>query len=244
MSQLLIAGASTGAITMSSREIADLIEKRHDHIKVSAERLAARGVIGTPAAREFTHNGNIYTEYLLNKRDSLILVAQNCPEFTARIVDRWQDLEAKAAKPAFHLPATFAEALRLAAEQAEKIEQQQAQLAVAAPKVAFVDGYVEATGLKGFREVAKLLKANEARLREFLIDRKIMYRLNGEWVAYQPHIDAGRFEVKTGKSDRSGHAFNRSTFTPKGVEWIAGEWAKHQIKHDMNGSESEPKGKE
>ena len=84
--------------TMSSREIADLIEKQHSHIKVSAERLSEKGVIGTLAMREFTHNGNIYTEYLSSKRDSLILVAQNCPEFTARIVDRWQELEAQVAR--------------------------------------------------------------------------------------------------------------------------------------------------
>lgn len=35
--------------------------------------------------------------YQLGKRDSLIVVAQLCPEFTARIVDRWQELEAQAA---------------------------------------------------------------------------------------------------------------------------------------------------
>lgn len=36
---------------------------------------------GTPtlAVQEFIHNGNSYEEYLLCKRDSLILVAQNCP---------------------------------------------------------------------------------------------------------------------------------------------------------------------
>lgn len=50
-------------LTMSSREIAELIDKQHNHIKVSADRLAAKGVIGTPAMREFTHNGNTYTEY-------------------------------------------------------------------------------------------------------------------------------------------------------------------------------------
>jgi phage regulator Rha-like protein len=83
--------------TMTTREIAELIEKQHSHIKVSAERLAEKGIIGTLALREFTHNGNVYTEYLLNKRDSLILVAQNCPEFTTIVV---QDFNMKAARAA------------------------------------------------------------------------------------------------------------------------------------------------
>lgn len=96
---VLIAASAQQTLTMTTREIAALIEKQHSNIKISAERLAASGVIGTLAAQEFTHNGNTYTEYLLNKRDSLILVAQNCPEFTARIVDRWQELEAKSAQP-------------------------------------------------------------------------------------------------------------------------------------------------
>ena len=55
-----------------------------------------------------------------------------------------------------------------------------------------------------------------------------MYRLGGEWHAYQNHIDAGRFDVKTGSSD-SGHAFNQTKFTPKGVNWIAGLWAQYNL---------------
>jgi len=124
------------------------------------------------------------------------------------------------------IPQSFSAALRLAANQAELIEAQQVLLSIAAPKVAFVDQYVESTGLKGFRQVAKLLKANEARLREFL-DGKIMYLLGGEWHAYQQHIDAGRFSVKTGTNAINKHAFSRSLFTPKGVEWLAGLWAVH-----------------
>ena len=84
---------------MSSREIAELVGKQHSNIKISAERLAEKGVIGTLATQGFTHNGNVYTEYMLNKRDSLIVVAQNCPEFTARIIDRWQELEAAVNNP-------------------------------------------------------------------------------------------------------------------------------------------------
>ena len=56
----------------------------------------------------------------LTKRDSLIVVAQNCPEFTAAIVDRWQALENQQNQP--HLFRNlFSEALMLAAQlQAEK----------------------------------------------------------------------------------------------------------------------------
>lgn len=107
--------STDATLTMTSRQIAELIEKQHANIKISAERLAEKGVIGTLAAQEFTHNGNVYTEYLLNKRDCLILVAQNCPEFTARIVDRWQELEQQAAQ-GFAIPRTMSEALRLAAD--------------------------------------------------------------------------------------------------------------------------------
>lgn len=213
-------------VTMSSREIADLLGKTHSNIKISAERMQATGVIGTLAVQEFEHNGNRYTEYLLGKRDSLVLVAQNSPEFTARIVDRWQELEAQAV-PA--LPQTMAQALRLAADQAEQLEHHQAALALAAPKVEFVDRYVLAEGLKGFREVAKLLKVNEAEFSQFLQDHRVMYRLAGRMTPYQNHIDAGRFVVRAGVAAHNSHAFTAVKFTPKGIQWTAGELAKHKL---------------
>ena len=218
---------TAAALTMSSLEISDLVESRHDNVKVTIERLAARGVIQLPALQEVrNHIGQIVSVYPLEKRDSYVVVAQLSPEFTARLVDRWQELEAKQG-PA--LPQTMAQALRLAAEQAEHIEVQEAQLREAAPKVEYVDRYVAANGAQGFRQVAKLLNANEPEFRLFLQDRKIMYRLGGEWTAHQNHIEAGRFVVKTGVATRNEHAFSTTKFTPKGVEWIAGEWAKHQV---------------
>lgn len=225
MNAPMILGAA--ALTMTSLEISDLVESRHDNVKVTIERLAARGVIQLPALQEVrNHIGQIVSVYPLEKRDSYVVVAQLSPEFTARLVDRWQELEAKQG-PA--LPQTMAQALRLAAEQAEHIEVQEAQLREAAPKVEYVDRYVAANGAQGFRQVAKLLNANEPEFRLFLQDRKIMYRLGGEWTAHQNHIEAGRFVVKTGVATRNEHAFSTTKFTPKGVEWIAGEWAKHQV---------------
>jgi phage antirepressor YoqD-like protein len=93
-------------------------------------------------------------------------------------------------------------------------------LAIAAPKVEFVDKYVESSGLKGFRQVARLLGIKENLFRAFLCDQKIMYQISGEWAPYANHIDAGRFEVKTGASE-GGHAFNQAKFTAKGIEYVA-----------------------
>lgn len=125
------------------------------------------------------------------------------------------------------VPQTLSQALRLAADQAEQIEQQKQALAIAAPKVEFVDQYVESTGSMTFRQVAKLLSANERVFRQFLFDNSIMYRLGGEWTAYQQHIIAGRFEVKTGTAQHNDHAYTSARFTPKGVEYVSGLWRKH-----------------
>ena len=131
--------------------------------------------------------------------------------------------------PDFSNPAAAARAW---AEQFELQQQANQALAIAAPKAEFVDKYVESTGLKGFRQTAKLLGANEARFREFLLDKKIMYRMGGEWQTYSGHINAGRFDVKTGTSE-TGHAFNQTKFTPKGVAWVAGLWAQYHLEGSL-----------
>ncbi|MDU1024651.1 MAG: phage antirepressor KilAC domain-containing protein, partial [Leclercia adecarboxylata] len=192
------------------------------------ERLVAGGVLTAPLAQfDFEHNGNVYQEYRFNKRDSLVVVARLSPEFTAAVVDRWQELEEERN---ISVPRSLPEALRLAADLAEQKEQLTIQLAAAAPKVEFVDRYCSASGSLSFRQVAKLLKAKETEFRLFLIENDIMYRLGGALTPRHQHIDAGRFEVKTGTSTTSNHAFSQARFTAKGVRWIGGLWAEHIAK--------------
>ncbi|MDM0043752.1 phage antirepressor KilAC domain-containing protein [Variovorax dokdonensis] len=233
-------GNPTGALllTMSSREIADLVESRHDSVKLTIERLAAKGVIQLPPMVEVkNHLGQAVGEYSVGKRDSCVIVAQLSPEFTARLVDRWQELEA-AATP--RVPQTMAQALRLAAEQAEQIERQTAALVAAAPKVEFHDRYAVSTGNRGVREVAKLLGANERQFIEWLTrEDGPMYRLAGVLTPKAQHLDAKRFAVKAGTAEHGNgisHAFNQAKFTPKGVQWIAGEWGKRNVLVQIGGS--------
>lgn len=217
---------ASGVNTMSSREIAELVEKQHSNIKISAERLAEKGVIGTLASQEFTHNGNTYTEYLLNKRDSLILVAQNCPEFTARLVDRWQELEAQASTGGFKLPRNMAEALRLAADQAEQIETQQATIALQAPKVEALERIALADGAMCITNAAKALQCQPKRLFAHMQASHWIYRRAGGagYVGYQDKIQQGLLDHKVTtveRSDGSSKMVEQVLVTPKGLTRLA-----------------------
>lgn len=167
-------------LTMSSVEISELVESRHDKVKQSIERLATRGTIQLPPMGEVkNHQNQTVQVYQLNKRDSYVVVAQLSPEFTARLVDRWQELENQKL-----VPTTFSEALRLAADLEEEKQQLENKLIEAAPKVEFVDRYVSATGAMTFRQVCKLLDVKEPEFRGFLLDKRIMYRLNNILTPY------------------------------------------------------------
>lgn len=116
--------------TMTSLEIAGLVESRHDSVKRTIERLANQAVISLPPLvevkvqrkrREETVSAYRFTDEQ-GKRDSIVVVAQLSPEFTARLVDRWQELEKKLQSPYGMVPKSFSEALRLAADLAEKNE--------------------------------------------------------------------------------------------------------------------------
>lgn len=111
---------SVNAKTMSSREIADVVDKRHDNVKRTIETLAKQGVIQLPQIEEVkNHLGQTVQEYQVNERDSYIVVAQLCPEFTAKLVDYWQ--ATKNNTPA--IPQNYAQAMRLAADLYEQNEQ-------------------------------------------------------------------------------------------------------------------------
>ena len=219
------------APTMTSEEIASLVNSRHDTVKKSIERLAKSGAISHPPLVDGIRaaNGTVPRFYLINKRDSYVIVAQLSPEFTAVLVDRWQELESQQA-PKHILPQTFAEALQLAANQAVELE-------AARPAVAFVERYVQSTGNLGFRQVCKLLKAKEPVFRQFLEDNRIMYKLAGDWTPYSQHISAGRFNVNTGIGNNE-HSYTEAKFTPKGVSWINKLWMSKELNdfiiRDMN----------
>lgn len=213
---------NSSVLTMSSREIADLVESRHDSVKRTIERLQDKGLIQlTPMVEVKNHLGQVVTEYQLIKRDTYVVVAQLSPEFTARLVDRWQELETQQMP---QIPQTLSEALRLAADQAEQIERQNLLLEQQRPKVEFVQRYVEVGTTKSLRETAKILRVPERAMIDCLVGDGLLFRQSGNLLPYQKYHAKGLFDVKTGTTEY-GHNYTQTRVTSKGIEYIASRYA-------------------
>lgn len=215
------------AIKMTSIEIAELVGSRHDKVKQSIERLAARGVIRNPPMVVFEKINNLgllrgVEAYVFEgeqgKRDSIVVVAQLSPEFTARLVDRWRELE----ETTVNIPKTLPEALRLAADLAEKKMQLENQLAIAAPKVEFADRVGEASGIL-IGNFANVVGIGPNKLFAWMRDHKILIASGSRRnVPMQEYMDRGYFTVKeTAVNTNHGIQISFTTkITGRGQQWL------------------------
>lgn len=205
MNNLMIAQNET--LTMSSQEISAVVGSRHDKVKQSIERLMTKGLISrlTPVG-EVNHRGQSVEVYHVSKRDSYVVVAQLSPEFTAALVDRWQELESKQAP---QIPQTYAEALQLAADQAKQLE-------LAAPKVAFVDNLVNRETLMNASQVAQKHKKSAVWLNKILDELKVYNKAIKRGRTFQQwFVDKGLGEMKV-----TEQGYPQALFTNAGEVWI------------------------
>lgn len=234
MSNISVITKST--ITMSSKDIAELVDSRHDNVRTSIERLANQGVITLPAMQEKpSEGGRPSKEYIFigeqGKRDSIIVVAQLSPEFTARIVDRWMELE----RAANEHPSPQPESLHVAALEnpdslrkllltyTERTIEAERKLVEAEPKIAFYDAVTQSDNTFDMSVVAKIInRKGYGRNTIFAILRKHgILRSNNE--PYQQYVNAGWFRLIEGKWTKPNgeeHTYYKTVVYQKGLEKI------------------------
>lgn len=196
MNALTTFNTTNATLTMSSREIAELLDCRHDNVKVTIERLAAKEVVTFTATQEPTRGGGKpVTLYHVGKRDSYVIVAQLSPEFTAKLVDRWQELEEQvAAKP--KLPTTFAEALRLAAELEEQKETLRLQNEAMKPDAQVGAILGQRTNPTVVDFVGRFPGVNKSQIQNRLGELGYLHRRTGTWTVrsqYRDKLFANRY---------------------------------------------------
>ncbi|WP_083265678.1 Rha family transcriptional regulator [Metapseudomonas otitidis] len=129
---------------MSSREIAELTGKQHFHVKRDIENMLSE------LGKDPSSFGCIYLdtrnrkqeEYHLPRREVEILLTGYSIPLRAKVIDRLHELEEQAKGAAFRVPQSLPEALRLAAELAEKNEQLALENQEMAPKAVVFDNCV------------------------------------------------------------------------------------------------------
>ncbi len=116
---LINISSSSEEITMSSREIAELTDKRHDNVMADIRKMLGELGLNAPDFSGVYKDQQLIDHpcFRLPKRETLILVSGYSVELRAKIIDRWQELE-NATVP--RVPATLSEALRLAADLADQ----------------------------------------------------------------------------------------------------------------------------
>lgn len=196
--------------TMTSREIADLVESRHDSVKRTIDRLVESGVISRPPMvdGEKSANHTIEQVYQVCKRDSYVIVAQLSPAFTARLVDRWQELEAAQPKA---LDLNDPHALRAALlGYTEKVLQLETKVAADAPKVAFAEVIRSMDGVCHIGEFCKTMRIGRNRMFKRMKEDKI---LMASRMPYQKYIDKGYFSVIEQTPYTNSKGETHTTFT-------------------------------
>lgn len=209
----MIAQFSQKENSMTSLEISELVSKRHDNVKRLIEKLAEQSVIALPQIEETSFLDSIGRNQKTNsfvftgeqgKLDSITVVAQLCPEFTAALVKRWYELENQQ-----QLPQSFAEALQLAADQAKQLELQ-------APKVNFYDKLADRTTLMNATQVAQKISMSAQKLNKILDTLNVYsHAVKRGRVFKQWFIDQGYGELK-----ETDLGYSQAMFTTKGEQWV------------------------
>lgn len=210
MNQLI---AMNAEVTMSSREIADLVEARHNDVVSTIDRLFDKGLLrSSRKTRREATGGRPIEVYDLNERDTHLVVAGYSDEHRAKVIDRWQELETKA-KPSF-MCSLSPEAIIMLEDLDRQLRKSQQQLAIAAPKAAIVDRVMDRTNLLNATQVGQQVGLSAVKLNRNLDQIGGVYSKSVKRgrVFTQPWLDSGFGEMK-----QTEQGYPQALFTTKGA---------------------------
>ena len=218
--------------TMNSIQIAELVEKRHDNVKRTIEALIESRVIVRPQIEVVPNvvNNRIYETdvYVFTgeqgKRDSIVVVAQLCPEFTAHLVDRWQELEHQSKQHSIDInnPHALRKALLEYTEQVIELEHKNTGLEKSINVITQTNHGVK------FQQACKILNIKQAILANWLRQHSWDRKLNNTRASTYYSQERGYCETKYEEVARVRPNGDPYTFTkieffilPKGMQVLA-----------------------
>lgn len=204
--------------TMTSLEIAELVQSRHDVVKKSIERLCLDAAIVQPPMvdeQSIDAIGRSRTTQVYifkgeqGKLDSITVVAQLSPRFTAAIVKRWYELEAQVAQPQITTPHNYLSALK-----ALVVSEEQKQIAIterdhAIATKAEIGSRREATAMataSKYKRKAEKLEALVDESQSFATIKKVQSLTGGTYDTYElrRYSKTNRLEIQKAEDANYG----------------------------------------
>lgn len=204
----------------SSLQVADTFGKRHDHVADSIDSLKK----DVPNFGEMFIETNLPDSYGRNRRgyymnrDGFTLLAMGFTgskalQFKLQYIKAFNEMEQQVK---FQVPSTLPEALRLAADQAEKIS-------VLQPKADYTDKMLANPGLETTSVIAKNYGYSTREFNKLLHGLGIQYKQGKTWLLYAKYQNLGYTHVEPyGYTNSDGIEMVRNTmkWTQKGQEFL------------------------
>ncbi|WP_406704982.1 phage antirepressor KilAC domain-containing protein [Sodalis sp.] len=213
-------------LTMSSREIAELTGKRHDHVLSDCRKMfEALNIQSTEFSGDYKDSkGRTYQEFLLDQDLTMTLVMGYSIELRHKVAKRWRELEKQLAIPADPIqmlndPAAMRGILLTYTEKVIALESKVEEMA---PDVKALHRIAKSDGGMCITNAAKELQVRPKDLFAFLRERGWIYRRVGgkNWMAYQSRIQSGYLEHKISiipGNDGTDKIREQVIVTPKGL---------------------------
>lgn len=215
---------------MLSSDIAELCQKRHDNVKRLIDNLINQQVIPCPQIEvvQKEANNRIYDVEVFvftgeqGKLDSITVVAQLCPEFTAALVKRWYELEQQT--PAFDIsnPQHLLQAIEVQAKQNLQLSAENQVLSKAIETITHTEHGVK------FQQACKILNVKQQELAEWLRKHNWDRYLNNARASTYYSENRGycetKYSLKEGvKPSGQSYSYTQTEFfiLPKGMQILA-----------------------
>lgn len=211
--QQVVYKTEKGTPVTDSVKVAEVFGKMHKNVLKSIRNIlgSAQNLAHKTWFHQVTYidaQGKTQPMFLMN-RDwfsllAMSLTGERALQFKVGFIQQFDMMEQALKEIAPAIPQTFAQALRLAAEQAETIEAQQKQLAEQTPKVNFAKALEIAGESILIGQLAKLMRQNgvdtgEIRLYQWMRDNGFLHKCGSEYNdPTQRALEMGLFEVRTG----------------------------------------------
>lgn len=192
---------------MSSLEIAQITGKRHSDVleairvmEPAWEKVAQRKF---PLGSYKDANQQNRPCYYLSKTECLYVATKFNDEARAKLVIRWETLEVEKQSSCFKVPTSFKEALFLAAQQQEQIEEQQKQISVMSTEIVemkkktdYLEIILSSKGTVTITQIAQDYGMSAKTFNRLLAENGIQRKVNGQWILYARYMSGGYVHSK------------------------------------------------